>query len=57
MREKLNVRLPGDEGPNPYDSKTDLKTIGPAWLISWNWWFTVIGMGVALTVARLLSGG
>lgn len=57
MREKLNVRLPGDEGPNPYDSKTDLKSLGPKWLTSWEWWFSIIGLGVALTLARLWSGG
>jgi len=54
---KLNIRLPTDEGPNPYDSKTDPKLLGPAWLTSWNWWFTIIAMGIGLTVVRLMMKG
>jgi hypothetical protein len=57
LTDKLNIRLPTDEGPNPYDSKTDIKSLGPKWLTSWEWWFSIIGLGVALTLARLWSGG
>jgi hypothetical protein len=50
MREKLNVRLPGDEGPNPYDSKTDPKDYPPKdWQIAGRgagWWFAIITMGL-----------
>ena len=35
----------------------DLKSLGPKWLTSWEWWFSIIGLGVALTLARLWSGG
>jgi len=58
MREKLNIRLPGDEGPNPYDSKTTPQDLPKnAWLTSWVWWVTIIGGAAALLIARKMSGG
>lgn len=42
-REKLNIRLPDDPGPNPYDSKTPFQT--PMWL-TWKWWMAIIGLGM-----------
>lgn len=53
--QKPQIRLPDDDGPNPYDSKTPLKQLGPAWLRSWQWWFTIVGLGIALVVVRLLT--
>lgn len=41
------IRLPDDDSPNPYDSKTPLQP--KDWQIAgrgWEWWFGVIGAGV-----------
>lgn len=50
MREKLNIRLPTDEGPNPWDSKTDPKDYPPKdWQIAgrgFTWWFSIIALGL-----------
>lgn len=49
------VRLPGDEGPNPWDSSTPYQP--PAWL-GWKWWLQIIALGAGLVLARyLLNGG
>jgi len=44
------VRLPGDDGPNPWDSATHPKDYPPRdWQIvgrGFGWWFGVIGAGV-----------
>lgn len=55
---KLQVRLPGDaeHGPNPYDSKTPIKDLGPKWLSSWGWWVSIIVGGLGWYIARKLSG-
>jgi len=42
MSEKLNIRLPSDHGPNPYDSATPFQK--PRWA-TFSWWFAVIAMG------------
>ena len=54
-KEKLNIRLPTDVGPNPYDSRTDPKDY-PAkdWQIAgrgFEWWFGVIGIGLVMGIA------
>lgn len=51
-KEQLNIRLPTDEGPNPYDSKTKFEDLpANAWAFKWEWWITVIigGIGIAIT--------
>jgi hypothetical protein len=43
---KLNIRLPDDEGPNPYDSKTMPKDLPRnQWLVSWQWWVGALVAG------------
>lgn len=50
-REKLNIRLPGDDGPNPYDSRTQPKDLpGNQWLVSWQFWVKVAVLAAAATV-------
>lgn len=51
----LNVRLPSDPGPNPYDSHTPFK--GPEWLTSWGWWLQIIGLGASMAIFRYFSNG
>lgn len=43
---KPNIRLPDDEGPNPYDSKTEYKDLPKnEWLVSWKWWVGALAAG------------
>lgn len=51
-KEKLSIRLPSDDDPNPYDSKTDPKTLGPRWLWDWTWWVAIIAAAIVLLVIR-----
>lgn len=48
--EQINIRLPDDPGPNPYDSSVDPKDHPPKdWQIAgrgWSWWISIISMGV-----------
>jgi len=53
-REKLNIRLPGDPGPNPYDSKTPHQT--PRHL-TWTFWFQIGLLALGLTLCKLWFGG
>ena len=46
---KLNVRLPTDEGPNPYDSKTGFQ---PPEHLTLKWWIFIICGGLALFLTR-----
>lgn len=47
---KLNIRLPNDPGPNPYDSATPIKSHPPKdWQLagrSPDWWIGVIALGL-----------
>jgi len=56
---KLNVRLPGDaeHGPNPYDSKTPIRELGPKWLSSWAWWVQIILFALVLVAVRYFTNG
>lgn len=54
-RDKLNIRLPGDHGPNPYDSKTPPQF--PEWLTSIGWWAGIMGAGCAFVITRYISNG
>ena len=47
---KPQIRLPGDHGPNPYDSST--KPQKPFWL-QFETIFGVIALGVILVILRL----
>ena len=47
---KIHIRLPDDDGPNPYDSKT--KPEGPDWLTKPSWWIAIFGMSVSLYLCR-----
>jgi hypothetical protein len=52
---KPQIRLPTDEGPNPYDSKTPIEDLPkPVWMRP-GWLFGIIGMAIAIFVARWLS--
>jgi hypothetical protein len=46
---KPKIRLPSDEGPNPYDSATPLQK---PLLIRWEYILTVIAFGVVITYVR-----
>lgn len=47
---KPQIRMPHEDGPNPYDSSTPIDKLPPKdWQIAgrgWEWWFGVIGTGV-----------
>ena len=44
---KPEIRLPDDEGPNPYDSKTTPNDLPKnEWLVSWEWWIGALAAGV-----------
>lgn len=44
---KPQIRLPDDEGPNPYDSATRFEDLPkPNWM-DLGWWVAIIAMGVA----------
>lgn len=54
---KLNIRLPSDPGPNPYDSKTMPSALPEnKWLVSAGWWATIIMLGVGFVASRIVSG-
>lgn len=54
---KLNIRLPNDPGPNPYDSKTMPNALPEnKWLVSAGWWATIIMLGVGFVASRIVSG-
>ena len=57
---KIHVRLPEDDGPNPYDSKTAIKELPVKdWQIAgrgWGWWFSIIGLAGAWTIGLWLNG-
>jgi hypothetical protein len=55
-REKLNIRLPTDQGPNPYDSNTDPKLLTPRWLRDWRWWAGLIVLAVIAVAIQRLNG-
>lgn len=46
---KPQIRLPEDDGPNPYDSKTPLQ---PKIWMTWRFWGTVIAFGAMLVFIR-----
>lgn len=50
---KLHVRLPTDESPNPYDSKTGFQ---PPEHLTLKWWIFIICGGVALVLTRYWLG-
>lgn len=55
---KPNIRLPDDDGPNPYDSTTKPSDLPKnAWLTSWRWWLAIILLAVGALIARKMSGG
>lgn len=57
MREKLNIRLPTDEGPNPYDSKTMPNDLPKnAWLTSWGWWVSIVLLAGGAMLVRYFNG-
>lgn len=49
----LDIRLPSDEDPNPYDSKTGFQP--PIWL-TWGFWIMAILWGGGFVIARMFSG-
>jgi len=55
-REKLNIRLPDDPGPNLYDSKTPLKHRSPRWTWDWGWWVSIIIIGGVWYLVRVWRG-
>jgi hypothetical protein len=55
-RDKPAIRLPGDEGPNPYDSKTPLDQLAPAWL-TWKFWLAIIPVGIIMGIAAAYKAG
>jgi hypothetical protein len=46
---KPQIRLPDDEGPNPYDSRTGYQP--PVWM-TWQFWLTIIALGVGFYLTR-----
>lgn len=46
---KPQIRLPDDDGPNPYDSKTGLQ---PKPWMRWQYWVAVICAGTAFYFMR-----
>lgn len=56
---KPQIRLPSDaeHGPNPYDSKTPIKDLGPKWLSSGTWWIQVILFALGLVAVRYFTNG
>jgi len=48
---KLNIRLPTDHGPNPYDSKTPFQK---PFLMQFETIFGIIALGILLVVLRLI---
>jgi hypothetical protein len=54
---KLNIRLPSDTGPNPYDSRTSLNDLPEnKWLVSVGWWATIIMLGLGFVFGRWVNG-
>jgi hypothetical protein len=57
-RDKLNIRLPEDDedGPNPYDSRTDVKHQFPRWIWDWRVWSGAICVGIAYYFVGKFNG-
>lgn len=54
---KLNIRLPSDTGPNPYDSRTSPTDLPEnKWLVSVGWWATIIMLGLGFVFGRWVNG-
>lgn len=55
---KLNIRLPEDDedGPNPYDSKTDVKHQYPRWVWDWRVWAGAIVFGITAYIVGKING-
>jgi hypothetical protein len=55
---KLNIRLPEDDedGPNPYDSKTDVKHHHPRWMWDWRVWSGAACLAITYAVVLWLTG-
>jgi len=54
---KLNIRLPSDPGPNPYDSKTMPSDLPEnKWLVSIGWWATILALAGGFVFARWSNG-
>lgn len=54
---KPQIRLPDDEGPNPYDSKTVPKDLPKnAWLTSWGWWLSIALLAAGALLVRHFNG-
>lgn len=53
------IRLPQDDehGPNPYDSRTPIKSLGPRWLSDWTWWVRIAALAIGIVVVRYFSNG
>ncbi len=47
--QKPQIRLPTDEGPNPYDSRTGYQP--PIWM-RWQFWLQAVLFGLALYFVR-----
>lgn len=56
---KLNIRLPDDPGPNPYDSSTPIKSLPPKdWQIAGRgaeWWSSIIIFGILFGVLAYIK--
>lgn len=50
---KPQIRLPEDDGPNPYDSKTPLQ---PKIWMTWKFWFAIAAMSVTAVAIRYWNG-
>lgn len=51
---KLNIRLPGDPGPNPYDSKTPFQ---PPSHLTWGFWLKILPVAVVMAVMAAWKAG
>jgi hypothetical protein len=54
---KPQIRLPDDEGPNPYDSSTRYEDLPKKPWMQLGWWVSIIALAAGLLIARKLSGG
>ena len=53
-RPKLNIRLPDDPGPNPYDSKTPYQ---PPRHLTLAFWVQIGFLALGLTLCKMWFGG
>lgn len=54
---QIRLREDDEHGPNPYDSRTPIKDLGPEWLSSWTWWLRIALLAIGIVAVRYLSNG